>query len=56
LPADHIEDHAAYIGEWIGVLKDNPNAFLTAAGKAQIAADYLLRLMGEAPASEASGK
>jgi antirestriction protein ArdC len=51
LPADHIEDHAAYIGEWIGVLQDNPNGFLTAAAKAQIAADYLLRLMGEAPAS-----
>ncbi|MBI3438514.1 MAG: DUF1738 domain-containing protein [Proteobacteria bacterium] len=51
LPTDHIEDHAAYIGDWIGVLRDNPNAFLTAAGKAQLAADYLLRLMGEAPAS-----
>ncbi|MFZ2030986.1 MAG: zincin-like metallopeptidase domain-containing protein [Vitreimonas sp.] len=53
LPADHIEDHAAYVGEWIGVLKDNPNAFLTAAAKAQVAADYLLRLMGELPASAA---
>ena len=56
LPADHIEDHAAYIGEWIGLLKDNPNAFLTAAGKAQIAADYLLRLMGEAPLSGAANE
>ncbi len=54
LPADHIEDHAAYIGVWMGVLKHNPNAFLTAAAKAQIAADYLLRFMGEAPASPAS--
>jgi antirestriction protein ArdC len=53
LPADHLEDHASYIGEWIGVLKDNPNAFLTAAGKAQLAADYLLRLMGEAPSGAA---
>jgi antirestriction protein ArdC len=47
LPPDHIEDHAAYIADWLQVLKDNPGAFLTAAGKAQLAADYLLRLMGE---------
>ncbi len=53
LPADHIEDHAAYIGDWLKVLKDNPSAFLSAAAKAQTAADYLLRLMGEASASEA---
>ena len=51
LPAEHIDDHAAYIGEWLKTLKDNPAAFLTAAAKAQLAADYLLRLMGEAPAS-----
>ncbi|MFT3727882.1 MAG: zincin-like metallopeptidase domain-containing protein [Terricaulis sp.] len=47
LPGEHIEDHASYIGEWIDVLRDNPNAFLTAAAKAQLAADYLLHLMGE---------
>lgn len=52
LPGEHIEDHAAYIGDWLKALKDNPSAFLTAAAKAQLAADYLLRLMGEAPASE----
>lgn len=52
LPSEHIEDHAAYIGDWLKALKDNPSAFLTAAAKAQLAADYLLRLMGEAPASE----
>ncbi|HRK65773.1 MAG TPA: zincin-like metallopeptidase domain-containing protein [Terricaulis sp.] len=53
LPGEHIEDHAAYIGDWLKALQDNPAAFLTAAAKAQAAADYLLRLMGEAPASEA---
>jgi len=51
LPADHIEDHAAYIGDWLKVLKGNPSAFLSAAAKAQLAADYLLRLISEAPAS-----
>ncbi len=51
LPSEHIEDHAAYIHHWLGVLKENPSAFLTAAGKAQAAADYLLRLMGESTAS-----
>jgi antirestriction protein ArdC len=52
LPGEHIDDHAAYIESWLKVLKDNPSAFLTAAAKAQLAADYLLRLMGEAAASE----
>lgn len=52
LPGEHIEDHAAYIGDWLKVLHEQPRAFITAAAKAQIAADYLQRLMGEAPASE----
>ncbi|MBL8552241.1 MAG: DUF1738 domain-containing protein [Hyphomonadaceae bacterium] len=51
LPAEHVEDHAGYIQSWLTVLKDDPAAFLTAAAKAQTAADYLLELMGEAPAS-----
>jgi antirestriction protein ArdC len=46
LPADHLEDHAAYIGSWLKALSDNPSAFLTAAGKAQAAADYVLGSMG----------
>lgn len=49
LPAEHLEDHAAYIATWLKALDQSPNAFLTAAGKAQLAADYLLRHMGEAP-------
>jgi antirestriction protein ArdC len=46
LPADHIEDHAAYIDSWLKALSYNPSAFLTAAGKAQAAADWVLREMG----------
>lgn len=53
LPADHIEDHASYIAIWLDIVKRDASAFLTASGKAQLAADYLLRLMGETPASEA---
>lgn len=49
LPSDHIEDHASYIHSWLGALRENPNAFLSAAAKAQLAADYLLHFMGEAP-------
>jgi antirestriction protein ArdC len=46
LPADHIEDHAAYISGWLTALEDNASAFLSAAAMAQTAADYLLDLMG----------
>jgi|GEM_PF-5643368 len=49
LPADHIEDHASYISSWLEVLASNPSAFLTAAAKAQTAADLVLGLMGVAP-------
>jgi antirestriction protein ArdC len=45
-PGEHVEDHAAYIGSWIRVLDTTPAAFLSAASKAQAAADYLLRHMG----------
>jgi len=48
LPADHMEDHAAYIDGWLKALGDNPSAFLTAASKAQAAADWVLGEMGVA--------
>ncbi len=35
------EDHAAYVASWLGVLKDEPRAIFTAAGKAQAAADWM---------------
>ena len=46
LPAVHLEDHAAYIGGWLKALGDNPSAFLTAASKAQAAADWVLGEIG----------
>ncbi len=45
LPADHLEDHAAYIDGWLKALGDNPSSFLTAASKAQAAADWVLQEM-----------
>lgn len=33
--------HASYIDSWIGLLKDDPRAFFTAASKAQQAAGWL---------------
>jgi antirestriction protein ArdC len=47
LPADHLEDHAAYIDGWLKALSDNPSSFLTAASKAQAAADWVLAEMGQ---------
>jgi antirestriction protein ArdC len=35
------DDHAAYIGSWLKVLKNDKRAVFTAAGHAQRAADYL---------------
>jgi hypothetical protein len=35
------EDHAAYIGHWLKVLKDDKRAIFTAASYAQRAADFL---------------
>ena len=34
-------DHAAYVASWLRVLKDDPRAIFTAAGKAQQAADWM---------------
>lgn len=36
------EDHAAYLASWLKVLKGDKRAFITAASKAQKAADFLL--------------
>lgn len=42
MPPHHIHDHAAYIGHWMKLLRHDKRAFLTAAGKAQAAVDWLL--------------
>ncbi len=47
------EDHAAYIGSWLKVLKDDKRAIFTAAAHAQRVADYLNGLQ-PAPAPESS--
>ncbi len=46
------EDHAAYIGSWIKVLKNDKRAIFTAASHAQRAADFLHGL--QKPAAQAS--
>jgi antirestriction protein ArdC len=41
-----LEHHASYIQHWRSLLKSDPRAVITAASKAQAAADYLLERMG----------
>jgi len=36
-------DHAKYLNNWLQVLKENDRAMISAFGKAQKAADYLLQ-------------
>jgi antirestriction protein ArdC len=42
LPPGHIDDHSAYIGDWIKALKHDRRIFFDAAAKAQAAVDWLL--------------
>ena len=46
LPTTHLDDHAAYIGSWLGILRRDNRALLTAAARAEEAAGYLLRATG----------
>jgi antirestriction protein ArdC len=46
------EEHAAYIGCWLKVLKDDKRAIFSAAAHAQRAADYLTGLSSEALAKD----
>lgn len=46
--AEPREDHAAYLTEWLAVLKADKRAVFTAAAQAQSAADYLHELQTEA--------
>lgn len=48
------EDHAAYIGNWLKVLKNDKRAIFTAASHAQRAADYLNGLQPSAQVMEAA--
>ena len=49
LPPSHIEDHAAYIADWLRVLKNDHKAIFAAAARAQEAVDFLNRLAGTVP-------
>jgi antirestriction protein ArdC len=42
LAPQHLEDHAAYVADWLKLLKSDPRAFLSAAAKAQAAVDWLI--------------
>lgn len=46
LPTFHLDDHAAYIGSWLHVLKRDSRAIMTFAAKAEAAAGYLMRASG----------
>lgn len=46
------EDHAAYLGHWLSVLKEDKRAIFSAAAHAQRAADYLKGLQPDAQAAE----
>jgi len=48
------EDHAAYIGSWLKVLKNDKRAIFTAAAHAQRAADYLHSLQEKADSAVAA--
>jgi antirestriction protein ArdC len=47
------EDHAAYIGSWLKVLKNDKRAIFTAASHAQRAVDFLHKLQPQAEAAQA---
>lgn len=47
-------DHAAYIGSWLNVLKNDKRAIFTAASHAQRAADFLNGFQEAAPVAEAA--
>ena len=46
-------DHAAYLKHWMKILKADRRAFITAAGKAQAAADFILKAQTEEVAEAA---
>ena len=51
---DHIENHAAYIANWLDILRNDKKFIFVAAAKAQAAADYLLAYMTEDASAQAA--
>lgn len=54
LRPDHLEDHAAYVADWLTLLRHEPKAFLSAGAKAQNAIDWLTERAGH-PAADYVG-
>lgn len=56
LPADHIDDHAAYIASWIRALEADPRLLMSVAARADAAAAWLIALGNPAaPSPRPSG-
>ena len=52
LPANHLDNHAAYISSWLKLLRGDDHAIFKAAARAEEAAQYLLRNAGRASSVE----
>ncbi|WP_239807429.1 ArdC family protein [Croceicoccus hydrothermalis] len=52
LPVAHLDHHASYIEHWLGLLKQDDRAILTAAAKAEEASRLLLNLGGRIVADD----
>lgn len=50
LPCAHLDNHASYVASWLKILKADERALLTAAARAEQAAEYLLKLAGRSSA------
>jgi antirestriction protein ArdC len=48
IAADHINDHAAYVGNWVRAMRADKKAIFKAAALAQSAADMVLAKVGDA--------
>lgn len=42
----HIQNHKAYVKDWISILKDNPNSLFNAIREAEEVSDYLVKQVG----------
>ncbi len=57
LAPQHLEDHAAYVADWLTLLKSDPRAFLSSVAKGQAAVDWLIARAGhpvDMPATQAT--
>ena len=52
----HFENHAAYVGHWIGTLKDDRKALVRASNLAQSSCDLLVSALNQSPKGESAGE